>query len=78
MGVGRIETSQRTRADCRKSGFTGIREDNLVKSFEIWIMGNLVREVTEVQRQLNPRAVQEAYEETMGLKPGSATFEVPS
>ncbi len=75
MGQGVILTTNLTRRDCRKKDFTGIRQDNLLKSFEIWMFGQLVTEVTEAQQQLNPNAVHEAYEKTFNMMPGQAQIE---
>lgn len=61
----------KTRAECRKEQFCGVRSDGLLENFEIWIMGRMLKEVTAQQLSINPRAVSEAYEEAFGLHPGS-------
>lgn len=58
-----------TRADCRKQSFTGVREDLMLKQVEIWVMGRLVKEVSELSLSVDPQAYQKAYAEVFGLEP---------
>lgn len=59
----------KTRLDCRKEGFSGIRKCEISNNFEIWVCGNMRKEVQEVAIQLNPNAVAEAYAEVFALDP---------
>lgn len=62
---------RKTRAECRKEKFSGIRSDDLLENFEIWIMGQMKEEITAQQLALNPNAVSQAYENAFQLNPGS-------
>ena len=63
-----------TRAWCRKTQFSGLRQDPILNNVEIWVMGKLAKEVSETARQFNPRAVEEAYAEVFGLDPNSVVL----
>lgn len=66
-----IVPSRKTRAECRKEEFSGIRSDAILQNFEIWLMGRMIKEVTSEQLAINPYAVSQAYEEAFGLHPGT-------
>lgn len=61
----------KSRAQCRKEEFSGIRSDKILENFEIWIMGRMVEEVTSEQLAINPFAISEAYENAFGLHKGT-------
>lgn len=61
----------KSRAECRKSKFSGIRSDKILENFEIWLMGNMVEEVTTEQLAANPFAISQAYEKAFGLHEGT-------
>lgn len=60
-----------TRLDCKREGFTGIRQCNISNNYEIWKMGEMVKEVSETAILLQPNAIEEAYAEAFGLDPDS-------
>lgn len=60
-----------TSADCRKSKFTGIRENKLNDDMEIWVMGAVAATVTKNERLLNPSAMARAYEKVFGMEQGT-------
>lgn len=62
---------RKTRAECRKGEFSGIRSDSILENFEIWLLGRMVEEVTAEQLAINPFAVSQAYERAFGLPEGS-------
>lgn len=59
-----------TRLDCTKEQFTGIRHCNISGNHEIWVKGNMVKEVSETQMALDPDAVAKAYQEVFGFHSG--------
>jgi hypothetical protein len=61
----------KTRAECRKMKFSGIRSDKILENFEIWLMGNMVEEITSEQLAVNPYAISRAYERAFGLHEGT-------
>ena len=44
-----------TREDCRRKGFSGIRQDTLLKQTEIWVMGTLAKEISELAMAMDPQ-----------------------
>lgn len=58
-----------TAADCRKQRFTGIRADVILNQTEIWVMGNKVKEVSQLAQDMDPQALARAYGEVFGLLP---------
>lgn len=63
-----------TRADCKRLEITGLRYDTLMKHYEIWVLGNLVREVSAQQILDNPMAHILAYCEVFALDPETLNF----
>lgn len=61
----------KTRGECKKEGFSGVRRDELIGAYEIWMMGSVARTVSDVEIALNSRALNQAYEEVFQLTPGS-------
>lgn len=61
----------KTRAECRKERFSGIRSDKVLENFEIWLLGNMVEEITSAQLAINPFAISQAYERAFGLHEGT-------
>ena len=59
-----------TRLDCTKEQFTGIRHCEITNVHEIWIRGNRVKEVSEIDLLANPRAVEDAYRDAFGFHDG--------
>lgn len=57
----------KTRLDCKKESFSGLRQDNITRSVEIWVMGNLAVTVENP----TPQGIAFAYEQVFGLHPGS-------
>lgn len=57
----------KTRLDCKKESFSGLRHDNMTNTVEIWIMGNIASFVENP----TPQAIAFAYEQVFGLHPGS-------
>ena len=64
-----ITSSEYTRAHCRRTGFSGVRSDPILKNMEIWVLGSIAKEVSQLALELNPRAVEEAYAEVFQLDP---------
>lgn len=56
-----------TRAQCRATEFTGLREDPILRNYEIWVMGKMVKEVTEAQLAVDPMAHIKAYADAFGI-----------
>lgn len=56
-----------TRADCRAENFSGIRKCEISSNHEIWLNGNLMKEVTESQMESDSQAIQKAYAEVFKL-----------
>ena len=56
-----------TRLDCAKEQFTGIRHCSITGSHEIWVKGNLRKEVTEAELRLDPDATANAYKEVFAF-----------
>lgn len=56
-----------TRAECRKTKFSGLRQDPILENMEIWLMGNLVKEVSKAHLMQDRMAVQKAYAEAFNL-----------
>lgn len=53
--------------ELRKTRFTGLRHNSLSNEAEIWILGHVVERVTEAEVQLNPLAINNAYERAFDL-----------
>ena len=64
-----VDKSGQTRAWCRKNFFSGVRSDPILRNAEIWIMGTIAKEVSEVAISINPNAITEAYAEVFCLSP---------
>lgn len=64
-----ITSSGHTRAHCRRTGFSGVRSDPILKNMEIWVLGSIHKEVSQLALELNPKAVEEAYAEVFQLDP---------
>lgn len=58
-----------TRAECRKFEFSGFRQDPILQNFEIWVLGKMVKEVTQAELKINPGAHIDAYCEVFGIDP---------
>lgn len=56
-----------SRLDCTKTEFSGIRQCGISNNHEIWIMGRMVKEVSEAAIALNPNAVADAYRDAFGF-----------
>ena len=66
-----ITSSEHTRAHCRRTGFSGVRSDPILKNMEIWVLGSVAKEVSQLALELNPKAVEEAYAEVFQLDPAN-------
>lgn len=62
-----------SRADCKRSQFSGIRYCNILDQYEIWLLGQVKKEVSSSAISADHRALPAAYEEVFGLNPGSVT-----
>lgn len=70
-----VNEPHKTRAWCRKSEFSGIRQDPILQNCEIWVMGKMVKEVSKEAMQLTDgKALVTAYEDAFGLPEGSVTL----
>lgn len=56
-----------TRAECRAQEFSGLRQDAILQNYEIWVMGKLVKEVTQAQLRNDPLAHIKAYADVFGI-----------
>jgi len=70
-----VNQSDKTRAWCRKNEFTGIRSDPILENVEIWVLGSIAEEVTQIAIQLNPNAVAEAYARAFKMDPANVKLE---
>jgi hypothetical protein len=70
-----VNQSDKTRAWCRKNEFTGIRSDPILNNVEIWMLGSIAKEVTELELQLDPNAVAKAYAEVFQLDVNNVELE---
>lgn len=50
-----------TAKELRERNFSGIRNNSLNDSFEIWLDGDLKASVSQEALAINPRAIEEAY-----------------
>lgn len=64
-----VNKSEYTRAHCRKTSFSGIRFDPILQNVEIWVLGRMVEEVSQVALALDKEAVKTAYAKAFNLDP---------
>lgn len=64
-----VNQSHKTRAWCRKNQFTGIRADPILNNVEIWVLGSMAKEVSELAISMDEHAVANAYAEVFCLDP---------
>lgn len=62
------EYDQRTTADLKNARFSGIRANDLMNQFEIWILGQVDRTVTYAQFWQDEQSLTTAYCIAFGLK----------
>jgi len=55
-------------SELKRAAFSGIRHNSLSNEAEIWVLGNIEARVSAMQVQLNPMAINEAYEKVFALK----------
>jgi hypothetical protein len=55
-------------SELAKAKFNGQRHNSITNDWELWIDGEVVRSVTEMQVKLNPQAINEALESFFGLE----------
>lgn len=54
----------KTTTELRDSKFSGLRLNSITKNYEIWIAGNIERQITETEILLDADAVNKAWRET--------------
>ena len=62
------EYDTRTSSDLKHARFSGIRANDLMNQFEIWILGNVEKTVPYAEFWINEQALTEAYCIVFGLK----------
>ena len=62
-----VNQSHKTRAWCRKNQFTGIRSDPILNNMEIWVLGSIAKEVSQLAISIDSDAVKKAYAEVFCL-----------
>ena len=55
-------------SELEKIKWSGLRHNSLSNDAEIWVLGEVVERVSKLQVQLNPLAINQAYEKVFGLK----------
>lgn len=56
-----------TSSELKAKQWSGIRHNSITDTAEIWILGNLEETITATQVQLNPLAINEAFERLFAL-----------
>lgn len=54
-------------SELQKIGYSGMRNNSISDEVEIWIDGRIEQRVTRAQIEINPNAVQKAYNEAFFL-----------
>lgn len=56
-----------TATELKAKKFSGIRHNSITGNAEIWLLGDLIREVTRAQATMNPHALDNAISEVFAL-----------
>lgn len=58
----------KTTSELAKEEFTGYRKNSVTGRLEIWMLGNIEKELSDIDFQFNKYALQDAMEQVFGLK----------
>jgi hypothetical protein len=64
--------SNLTTAECKASGFSGIRYNGFTECYEFWMVGDCKR---EVPKSLGREGLAKAYEDQFGFAPNTISVE---